>query len=340
MDYKKKLNESKANKYLLARRMTERLGQMHERKMFEASLVQLEISVPTIWDFGNNNEATTKFFSDIVEAIFRSDLSATKMVINLNKLIDFSIETIVYFIAIINLLNHNKVRFSGLLPNDENLKKILGYYGFHNHVEMTGKLDYDKSILAVEYFNRTKPELVNKIRVFTKCNCTNTDGSYLQSLCEMIIEMMDNTCNHAYDNIEETRNILNRWYLCSKNDTNTISYVFLDTGLGIPNTVTRKWNEFKGYSNSKIVLSALKGDYPRSSTGDTFRGKGLLQIYDHFRNEDCIQDFKVISGRGMCTFSNEERENANLSELGSDIKGTIFCWKINKTKVMKGYTNK
>lgn len=336
MDFRKRLNENNLNKNILAKSMVKRQEKILERERFDATLLKREIFVPGIWDFGNNNEATTKFFSDIVEAIFDSDLSGTNLVINLDNLNNFSIESIVYFIAIISLLNHHGVMYSGLLPNDANLKKNLGYYGFHNHVAMDGKLKYDKSILAVECYDRTKPELVSKIRVFTKNNCSKTEGSYLASMCEMIIEMMDNTCNHAYDNIEKTRTVLKRWYICAKNEEKCISYVFLDTGLGIPKTVMRKWNEFYGFSNSKIINSALKGDYPRSSTGHNFRGKGLLQIYSHFKSENCIRDFKVISGRGMCIFNNIDKEDADLIELGSDIRGTIFCWKIDKTKVMKG----
>ena len=112
-----------------------------------------------------------------------------------------------------------------------------------------------------------------------------------------------------------------------------IQFVFLDTGDGIPATITINFFEkvaklFGGnVTDAKLISSALKGVY-RSETGERHRGKGLPNIYDASKT-DRISNLNIISGHGQCTVD----ESCTILESSSTINfaGTLFCWQFDKT---------
>ena len=84
---------------------------------------------------------------------------------------------------------------------------------------------------------------------------------YTQELYDVFVELMNNTVQHAYDKSEilSERN----WYLYANANKEKIKIVFLDTGLGIAETVHRDWGEYfrdiERKDDGYYVESALKG---------------------------------------------------------------------------------
>ena len=142
----------------------------------------------------------------------------------------------------------------------------------------------------------------------------------------MCIELMLNTIQHAYNDSYEYEK---KWYIFAdnkKSKNETITFVFLDTGLGIPTTVSKRiCDKMKKIVfdtiDSNLLISALRGEF-RSETKQKHRGKGLSGIYNLAKLKN-IKGLKIISNKA---YFNDN----NLINLEKSFKGTLFYWEMNK----------
>lgn len=144
------------------------------------------------------------------------------------------------------------------------------------------------------------------------------------SLYTMIHELMENTVSHAY--LDKQKFVHKDWLLFAEKRGNIISFIFLDTGLGIPKTVVQKnldklLKTFGSITNeSDILLSTLKGE-ERTRTKEVNRGKGLPYVYNLFIKK-YIENLRIISNKACFNLNN------NI-DVEKHLQGTFFYWEIN-----------
>lgn len=176
--------------------------------------------------------------------------------------------------------------------------------------------------------------LVSKQIVDFICEKTNEPIRKYSFLYNMIVELMSNSHTHAYNNNGGYK-FKPSWYcFIEYNQSQKISFTFLDVGDGIPATVKKGIME-KLYDktlskfrfdtlDSKYVESALKGEF-RTNTELPNRGKGLPKIYEFCRSSK-IQNLRIISNRANMSISSETIQS---NDIQTPLQGTLYYWEIN-----------
>lgn len=210
---------------------------------------------------------------------------------------------------------------------------MLRRAGFFQYVEskIFSPIESEGKLLRINRGAEPNPEYAKKLCDFIH-NRTNNKIDRIQTkrFYAMLIELMNNTRQHAFDDKSVMRHnsALHNWYSYAEDLDDEIRFVFLDTGLGIPATIQRSFFEKiqSLTSDAKLMASALRGAF-RTKTGDRYRGKGIPEIYESAINH-YISNLIIISGRGMCIIE----EDGNILEEDFDMKfsGTLFSWTIKK----------
>ena len=290
---------------------------------------KVNINAPEKFSIIENSNETLCFFNNVFE-IIKKVKKMGEIFFDLSNIIYVTVDAIMYLTALIKntrLIKAFKISCSGNMPRNREARLIIEKSGFYNYVIPKHTVrNYDSSKICIEQGEEADPELTGKICEFVhekmKLSMIET-----KSLYPLIIELMTNTKQHAYN-----KNILmcNKWYIYVEKCDNYIQFVYLDTGAGIPNTIKTNFREkvddFINNSDAYFIASALKGDF-RTETQKSYRGKGLPEIYNRV-SENHVSDFNIVSGKGLCHI---DRSNIiNEVKLDSNLVGTLFYWKFAK----------
>lgn len=324
MDFKRDLLNRKRKKDI---KITKLLKVENEKRTY----IEVNISAPSIIDLIENNVESSNFFKTIKEKIIGIYAKSQEIVIDLDLVTYLDEVTIILLIAYLEIIKLNRIRFHGSLPKNEELVKMLGRYGIQKFVYSSRSLVSNINTLSVECGNKVEAfkaaKLVEKVKryyCFSQAKC--------EVLYNTIVELMDNTVNHAYTEYENQIILPKKWYISISNKIDYIDVIFVDIGLGIPNTIKKKFlsEELLSRRHCELIESTLKADAIRTSTSKINRGKGLKETFINFSKYKLIDDLIVISGKGVCEFTNENRFISNSKELLSDVNGTIIKWKLTK----------
>ena len=281
----------------------------------------------------NNPEETNFFLNSIIKhrtkqkrnAVFNLDFSNVK---------DVTVDAIMHIIAIITDSRTTYYRtynytFEGSLPKDKIAQKVFKQSGFLDYVNYDGdeiKPQSDK--IRIIQGKKILPDIAKQVCIFIQERC-RLDKKDTNPLYEVLIELMGNTNQHAYREDERRGKTQRQWYLFAEERDDSVSFVFLDTGVGIPQTVHKQLLERVRMSDADYIKSALNGDF-RSETKQRDRGKGLPQINECCR-KGILEEVYVIAGKGICKINvDNERNHYSVVELNNKMKGTLFGWKIIK----------
>jgi hypothetical protein len=145
----------------------------------------------------------------------------------------------------------------------------------------------------------------------------------------MILELMNNTKHHAYDDGKHFHN----WYLYVRfiRGTNTMQFLFFDNGSGIPATIQKtkmemlqEWVSMGGnlfFNNCLAIEAALAGAF-RSRTGLAYRNKGLPMIRE-LAELKYIQNMHIVSNFANFRIDSHQEMKVALS-------GTLFYWEMHE----------
>lgn len=269
-----------------------------------------------------------------IETIVKTVIDGMPIRIGMDPVKVLSIDTIMYFLAILKRLKLSGVNYSfeGSTPEDEESKHLLRSCGFFNYVHTRGRhgdLAYESDMVKIVSGQNADPEIVKKLCnfVISKLALKRTDTFKLYN---MIMELMANTKQHAY--FHQRSEYVHEWYIFVYylRDNKSVRFIFLDTGSGIPSTIQKYGWEvaaalFDMGSHTEYIRSAVEGEL-RSRTGEMFRGNGLPTI-NSFCNKGYIKDLTIISNRGY--FAAHRKDDMKLA-----LKGTLFYWEMfNGTEV-------
>lgn len=278
---------------------------------------------------------TVEYFSEVMEVIKNCKIGDS-IFFDLSEVEEINPDALMYIIAIIRntrRIRGLKIKCMGNVPQNSGAREIIEKSGFLTFVSSTSKLQYqaDNRFMKISDGTDANGQLASSFCDFVQNICDKTSLN-TKRLYPMIIELMTNTHQHAYEP-QETHTMMCNWYIFAQDTDEVVHFVFLDTGLGIPKTVSKRfWEKIKDWLNKNDALylkSALQGEF-RSETRQGHRGKGLPGIYED-ACASSICNLSVISGKGKCFV----REDTVIETecLSKAFEGTLFTWDILKQEV-------
>ena len=189
----------------------------------------------------SNEEETLAFFSKSLEISKKCSINHC-IYFNLSKVEFISAEAVMYIIAFINnckRLNILKVNIEGNLPFNSEARRFLEDFGFYSYVRGLKKTheQNNKERIQIKHGKYADGTLVSKICDFANDIFKQNNLLCTKRLYPMLIELMTNVCQHAYNKYNQKSIMDSNWYIFAENSGHSIKFVFLDTGVGIPATL-------------------------------------------------------------------------------------------------------
>lgn len=293
------------------------------------------LKAPNNLSIFNATQDAVEYFDAVMQAV-KSCKIGDSIFFDLSEVKIINPDAIMYLIAIIRntrRIKGLKIRCVGNMPKVDSAREIIEKSGFLTFVSSTSKLRYrpDNKYMKISDGTDANGKLASSFCDFVQnvCEKTNLDT---KRLYPMIIELMTNTHQHAYEP-HEIQTMMCNWYIFAQDTDDAVHFIFLDTGLGIPKTVSKRfWEKIKDWINKNDAIylkSALQGEF-RSETKQGHRGKGLPGIYED-ACASSISNLCVISGKGKCVVKEETVIEAEC--LNQAFEGTLFTWDILKQEV-------
>ncbi len=290
--------------------------------------------LPEVFSIIDNPEQTIDCFNKIIYHISQKD--SINIFFDLTNIKQISIDAIMYMLAVIRNIKvsmQKEYKFNGNFPKKDDVRTKFAKSGFLEYIRNNVmELDHIGSNTLIKTGSN-----IDNLAAKEMCNFAqhSLGMSRIDTVClyTSIIEMMGNTDNHAYnDNIHILEKV---WYMYGEINNKRVDFTFLDTGLGIPQTVTKKVGErvkllFKidTLSDAEFTLSAFNSKF-RTQTKLWYRGNGLPEIYKNCKN-GYLKKMRIISGRGICEIGIENDKTTNLKK---PLSGTIYVWHISKEAI-------
>lgn len=288
-----------------------------------------------------NTEETYLYFNEIIDEINQKNFKET-FYFDLSEVKNLSVDAVMYILAILRNIKDSlvyKYDFKGNAPFNHKANEILRKSGFFDYVKTRRPiLVTDGENVKIKSGNTVDSNIARFVCDYINKKC-NTKKFFTGELYELLIELMTNTVQHAY----KDKNVLttNQWYIYVGDNELDFEFVFLDTGVGIPQTISKRLKEkakeilFKINGDSFYLKSALKGEW-RTRTEADHRGKGLPSIVEYTKRVE-VSECKLFSGYGMCEIDSKKREKLIEHEFENKLFGTLIYWKIEKNKIGEQY---
>lgn len=287
------------------------------------------IEAPVRFGMMDNIDETLQFFKNVKDTLKKLRMN-DKIYFDLSKVEVVSADAIMYLIATIRntkRINAFKIRCTGNAPIAPEARQKFEQSGFYDYVSSNVKTNSTYADhIKIKAGNEAEPVLAGEICDFVH-SLTSLDIVDTKFLFSMIIELMTNTKQHAYNSVSSMDN---NWYVYVEDREQSLKFVFLDTGVGIPKTIRTKFGEkiisMLSNNDSYFIASALRGEF-RSETRLEYRGKGLPEIYNRITSAR-IENFAIVSGQGKCVVD----EFGNIVEipLKNALNGTLLSWNLKK----------
>lgn len=287
--------------------------------------------VPSNFSFLNNPEETIDYFDDLVYEIKQKGFKS-HFFIDSKHIESVTVDALIYLISImqnvkrIRLMKHS---ISGNLPLNESIKQIYIESGFMSYVQSNlPRLPSSTAKMKIVSGTNNEPTVASTFCKFVG-NRLNKTKRETRPLYAVLVELLSNVYYHAY-NDENT--MLKHWYIYAEHIGSRVRFVFVDTGAGIPQTVSITWQEkiarlFKTATatDADLIDSALMGEF-RTQTQETHRGNGLDSVRINVQT-GLFENFAVLSGKGCCKISGPNKiwEKVNYNKK---IYGTIYIFDV------------
>lgn len=300
-------------------------------KQFPDESIEL-MRAPKTFGFFANRDETIDYFDDIINYLL-SHKKESIIMFDVSKVTYLGVDALIYLLSIIHNFKGNEkkqYRFSGNFPKDEETSQVMCRSGFLKYVRTSDKLiSTTDNNYEIKIGGKVNQNIVVEICDFVN-NKFGTNRLYTKFLYDILLELMMNTHQHAYNKSE----FVARWYIFVQCEGDIIKFTFHDTGEGIPQTVSKKMFERLGnfmFSRQvDFLISAFLGE-DRSKTKLSYRGKGLPRLFKYC-SQGKIQNFSVISSKAFCKFDPSDITLSEQIELERGISGTLYYWELNRNR--------
>ena len=222
-----------------------------------------------------------------------------------------------------------------LFPKNPKIISLLHKIGYWEYFNMPSeKVNTNNSKLYLKIVGDTKvngQKIGELIQFFQKLICFNSNTK--DKFSDALMEAAANTVEHAYSK-EQDINTINKWWLTASlnKETNEVSFIFYDQGLGILNTLEAtqrdiKWKRLiagwineglaKGGILRKLVTTNL------SSYKDETRGNGLISFKSFIEEVDNGELTIYTDNVSYSAISDE------IKDYDDNLDGTLIVWKMN-----------
>ncbi|CDA30828.1 putative uncharacterized protein [Clostridium sp. CAG:492] len=288
-------------------------------------------SVPKIFSILENPEETISFFNNVIKEIEKiySNNILYIFLVDMEDVQKITGDALMYFLTV---MRNYRVRgckgiyWRGNFPKNEDISNFLKCSGFLGYLDTPKcNLMHTDENIQIKSGSLIEPNVMKSICDFTN-DKLNTDRKYSRFLANMLTELMTNTKDHAYNSNNKFDFC---WYVFVENSQDYIRYTFMDNGLGIPTTVNKRLGEkIKEYINIdkeyKYIESCLSGNFLRTETNLTHRGKGLPEINSYY-NDNKMSNLTIISNHAYY-------QKNKSKDLINHLIGTIVYWEIDKNQ--------
>lgn len=308
------------------RRYHDDASRINSKKMKKTSPEVLV--VPVIFSISENIRETLSFLKNLEKAIL-----CKRVVLVFKNVCRCDSDALLYLMSVIDRARiiNEVVSIGGDLPDDRDCRELIIESGFFDFVRTKPAFWHPHTndrILTIKTNSKTKAIDASDVVKFVEKHISGISYDFSKSFYTTLIEMMTNTRAHAF----KVRNKFSKWYVMAKADAGVVQMVFLDGGVGIPETLHKNWFEkcqsiISKYANinsdTELLRSALNGAF-RTQTRERYRGKGMPAI-NKFSQRQEIKDFLLLSRRGVINYSNKE------IVLDDAFTGTLYAWTICKS---------
>lgn len=275
-------------------------------------------------------DETIAFFNSILD-ILKNNNRRLDIFFDISKVEFITNDAIMYTLALIKNLKSRKgfnYRFSGNSPRNEKANEIFRQSGFYKYVSSSRiSITPNENKIMICTDEKVNPRTAGSICKFVS-DKLNIDRSDSAKLYEILIELMSNTFNHAYNNNDSLFDKV--WYVYAEYHDDKVKCIFLDTGLGIAKTVYKKFREHlisffsDRDTDCDYVYSAFTGETLRTRTKLPYRGNGLPHILSQCQ-DGLLKEFSVYSGHANGTYVDK---NLQFEYKKSKFVGTLYYWEI------------
>lgn len=224
-----------------------------------------------------------------------------------------------------------------LFPKDTHILNLLNEIGYWDYFIMnSGKYKskqnkQDKLYLKIVGDTQISGEKIGKLIEFFE-KLINFERKTKDKFSDALMEAAANTVEHAYKEDKQIPTIKKWWLTASLNkNTNEISFIFYDQGLGILNTLEKTQKHIKlkrlvagwineGMSKGGILKKLITSNL--SSYKDERRGNGLISFKTFI---DEVESGELIIYTDDVSYS---AISDQINNYDDNLNGTLIVWKI------------
>lgn len=275
---------------------------------------------------------------DFINVLEDRYLQKKEVFVNMEKIEFMDYSAVTMLLSVLFSFKERNINFNGNFPKKLNYKKMLIDSGFFDclKTKISHKLEY-KIGKKNQIFTLANKEVNSELGLPVMIETSETvfgEKRTLKGLQRVLLELMHNTNNHADLNKKGEKH----WWLSVNHDRDKriVSFIFLDYGIGIFESLKNKpeegkWEKLKNYistllnteDNSKLLKLLLEGEIHMTVTGKHYRGKGLPGIREAMIRED-ISNLCIVSNDVFSDVSNNQ-----YTKLNNEFSGTFVSWEIN-----------
>jgi hypothetical protein len=299
-----------------------------------------DYEVPVAMDFDDNLENTLSFFQGLRDLIgcFKKRVRITFEATN-----SISSEAMIYLLGQIYTLQekYGRAMLTGCYPKSRRIEHLLNESGFFALLRVkrrpvAGRKTGATRFLTFKTGNRLMSEAIPKIRDELFGDDFQMSSQIKREVFRALSEAMNNVGEHAYLNkFVGSRVMRGRWWMGASMSVtrNVFNLTFYDAGVGIPKTLTRKYD----WALIRKVLSLLPGFSPddgamikaavelgRTRTNMQNRGKGLMDLHR-------LIDRSGVGRLGIYSRNGWYRYRPSNDRSGSSVgfvEGTLISWQL------------
>lgn len=318
---------NRAKDELKKRRRFRKYNNSHDASLFaNPQGRRIRLTVPKHFSILDNPKDTLIFFDE-----FQKYIQYKKRIfIDMEDTTTLGIDALLYIISLLSTYKDKRIIYDvlGNLPEDQQCKDLIIDSGFFNYVKTSHpRRKPNDDILQIKSGQNVDQIIAKEVIDFSLKHLDQNISSKSKSIYRIIIEMMGNTFEHAYEKQDTTT----RWHLIAMHskDNDEIKFIFLDSGSGIPTTIHKNFadkakeilsNLFGMISaDSQLIMSALDGDF-KTRTQLKWRGNGLPSIKDCWKKKH-IENLQIFSNYGYIDCNKGYNE-----DLKQKFNGTLYSW--------------
>lgn len=289
-----------------------------------SSPIVVKLRIPSDFSIISNKDEVLKFFDKCKKY---NKTICDELFFDFADIHNVGLGAVTILESICGYVHDNGVRVSGSYPKDGHVRDMFEKSGFLKKYKaryQNSENQFSKNEIIERGLDRTNQSAsARKIREAMQ-TVWNVDAPNPR-LQGMMIELMANTVNHAYEKKQKG------WYMSVDHDKENkrVKFCFVDNGQGILQTVKLKnWDKFASFfkqsSNSHILKEAFDGKFG-SRTQLSHRGRGLPLIKKN-SDQNIIKNLTVISNDVYVNFASQTTE-----VLNTDFDGTFYYWELDTT---------